>query len=261
MSSNPDVRLRVFAGPNGSGKSTVIKAIQRNGTPDLGRYINADDLVKKLFSGPFQFKEWDLEITKETFLNKLENNSLINRKSSIVIFDSLFDVEENMLILKSKEKIEMEYVAQVLAEFLRVCCFEKKIKFSFETVFSHHSKVEWMRKCSEMGYKVYLYFVSTESPEINKARVANRVLEGGHDVPEQKIEDRYYRSLDLMFEASKYAYQAYFFDTSGDSSSGNENWFAHFKRINGKAVWDEMQNPGAIPNWFIEYYVNKQANA
>lgn len=38
-----------------------------------------------------------------------------------------------------------------------------------------------MRRASAEGYKVYLYFVSTESPEINKYRVKLRVKEKGHD--------------------------------------------------------------------------------
>jgi predicted ABC-type ATPase len=258
LSSTKDLRLRVFAGPNGSGKSTVINAIIRNGSPLLGLYINADDIAKKLISSSFSFQDWDLEITKDNFIEKLKDNSLIVNVEKEIPIDALFEVEANCLKMVYDERKHIERIAQIMAEFLRICCLEKSMRFSFETVFSHPSKVEWMKKARDLGYKVYFYFVSTESPEINKTRVKNRVLEGGHDVPENKIEERYYRSLDLMYEASQFAYQAFYFDNSTLTQKGNENWFAHFKRLNGKAEWDEITDREKVPNWFIKYYVNKQ---
>lgn len=56
-------------------------------------------------------------------------------------------------------------------------------RFSFETVFSHPSNLEIMQEAVAQGYKVYLYYVSTEDPEINKYRVNLRVTQGGHSVP------------------------------------------------------------------------------
>ncbi|MDQ3108696.1 MAG: hypothetical protein M3R17_02285 [Bacteroidota bacterium] len=50
-----------------------------------------------------------------------------------------------------------------------------------------------MKQAKAEGYKVYLYFVSTENPEINKERVQLRVRNNGHDVPPDKIVSRYYR--------------------------------------------------------------------
>ena len=130
---------------------------------------------------------------------------------------------------------------------------EKK-KFSFETVFSHPSKLQIMRDAVENGYKVYLYFVSTKSPDINKYRVLGRAAKGGHDVPPDKIESRYYRSLDLLFEASQIAYQAFFFDNSVDDSESK--MFAHFKIVDGKKKWDKI-NKKDVPNWFKKYYSSK----
>ena len=49
---------------------------------------------------------------------------------------------------------------------------------------------------------------------INVARVKNRVADGGHDVPEVKIVERYARSLGLVREAVRHTNRAYFFDTS-----------------------------------------------
>lgn len=114
-----------------------------------------------------------------------------------------------------------------------------------------------MRKAEEAGYKVYLYFVSTESPVINKSRVAARKAKGGHDVPPDKIESRYYRSLDLLYEACQLSYQAYFFDNSQEGAKFK--MFAHFKKRGNKKVWDKI-NKKEVPGWFKTYYSKKVAS-
>lgn len=98
-----------------------------------------------------------------------------------------------------------------------------------------------------------MYFVSTESPEINKYRVALRVKKGGHSVPEDKIESRYYRSLGLLKETSEIAYQAFFFDNSIDNEP--LKLVGHFKIVGGEKKWDEIEE-FKISNWFKKYYLN-----
>lgn len=80
---------------------------------------------------------------------------------------------------------------------------------------SHPGKVDFMARARQSGYRVYLYYVSTQSPEINIGRVRTRVQEGGHDVPENKVRERYVRSLQNLYEAVKQSDRAYFFDNSG----------------------------------------------
>lgn len=127
-------------------------------------------------------------------------------------------------------------------------------KFSFETVFSHASNIEIMQRATDAGYKVYLYFVGTESPEINKQRVHARVQKGGHHVPEDRIESRYYRSPDLLFGAAEVCYQAYFFDNSKQDSDAA--MLAHFKVEKLKKKW-EIADIENLPTWFVEYYLSK----
>ena len=64
-------------------------------------------------------------------------------------------------------------------------------KFTIETVMSHPSKLNFMRKAQEKGFKVYLYFVALADPELNKHRVQTRIAQGGHPVAEEKICERY----------------------------------------------------------------------
>ncbi|RXF70515.1 hypothetical protein [Arcticibacter tournemirensis] len=135
---------------------------------------------------------------------------------------------------------------------MREALLKARRRFSFETVFSHESNLEIMEAAVAAGYKVYLYFVSTESPEINKYRVLLRKTQGGHDVPTNKIESRYYASLSLLYRASQIAYQAFFFDNS--TAEAPFQLIGHFKKTDGVKIWDTQSNADKR-TWFEKYYV------
>ncbi len=251
------LRLRVFAGPNGSGKSTVIQTIRAhevNGKPvDFGFYINADDIASMLKTKKgFSLDPYKIEIEVEEFTDLASQSGLINEDFPIKNFQDSFKISKNVLISSNIKYIDR--LAQIIADVLRKKLLKEKKRFSFETVFSHRSKLDIMNEAKNAGYKVYFYFVSTESPEINKFRVAARVKKGGHDVDSKKIESRYYKSLDLLHEAAQISYQAFFFDNSTEDQESN--MFAHFKIIGGQKSWDniDMRN---VPEWFRKYYSEK----
>ncbi|WP_234831196.1 zeta toxin family protein [Rhodopseudomonas palustris] len=104
--------------------------------------------------------------------------------------------------------------AQAMADRERERRLASRIDFSFETVMSHPSKVELMARAVAAGYEVILYFVCTSRPEINVARVANRVAKGGHDVPVDRIVARYTRTLSLLARAASIAARTVLFDNS-----------------------------------------------
>lgn len=252
-----NLRLRVFGGPNGSGKSTVIKSVRDykiNGVPlSFGAYVNADDIAKKLRQQTFNFTEYSITATHAAIIDTALNSGMIGKDFNRNMLENSFSLGSNGSLQLIDGGAD-ERLAQILADYLRKCLLDEKKKFSFETVFSHASKLQIMRDAAAMGYKVYLYFVSTEAPEINKSRVLERTAQGGHNVPVDKIESRYFRSLDLMFDAAQIAYQAFFFDNSVDGAEGR--MFAHFKIVNGEKHWDSI-NRNDIPNWFKKYYAAK----
>ena len=191
------LRLRVFAGPNGSGKSTVINYVSNvkvNGRlVDFGYYINADDIAVQLRLNGFTFNRFRFKIINSEFRAVALASGLINKGFQEKEFSASYTLRSNLIKLKSPKADER--LGQVIADFLRKKLLLEKRKFSFETVFSHHSKLDIMREAAAAGYKVYLYFASTESPEINKFRVEARKKQGGHDVPPDKIESRVIGSL------------------------------------------------------------------
>lgn len=259
-------RLRVFAGPNGSGKSSIIKKIlntevQKGVKLDFGIYINADDIAKDLLKKGCSFSNYQVNFVEDEFHKIVNESGLISEKFTKERFKECIVIENGKLTVKKdvSEKIDdkpYERIAQILADYLRKKLLSEEKKFSFETVFSHEGKVEIIKKAKEAGYKVYLYFVSTEHPEINVYRVkVVRVGENGHDVDEDKIRSRYYRSMDLLYEAAQHCYQTYFFDNSVDGS--DQTMFAHFKlNSEGEKIWDKLDEK-SYPEWFKKYYSAK----
>ena len=224
-----------------------------NGNPiDFGYYINADDIAVALANGNFSFDTFDLSVTKQSIIDFAISSGLLDRRFTKQELNMSVSLRSGNLKLKHQEFIDK--VAQIIARYLRETLLAARQRFSFETVFSHPSNIDIMRRAAIAGYKVYLYFVSTESHEINQFRVALRVRQGGHDVPPDKIEQRYFRSLELMYEAAQTAYQAFFFDNSID----NEPYrlAGHFKMAGDKRVWDEIDQ-STWPNWFKKYYATK----
>lgn len=250
------LKLRVFAGPNGSGKSTVIQYVRKykagGKSIDFGYYINADDIATALREKGFSFSQFNITVKPAEFRKMALESGLIGPDFPESAFINAFSLRANLLKLKNAAADER--LAQIVADFLRKKLLMEKKRFSFETVFSHPGKLDIMNQAALAGYKVYLYFVSTESPEINKFRVLARKLKGGHDVPEDKIVSRYYRSLDLLYDAAQHSYQTFFFDNSVDAAEFK--MFAHFKKRGDRKIWDRI-NPDDVPEWFKKYYSQK----
>ncbi len=76
---------------------------------------------------------------------------------------------------------------------------QKGETFAFETTLatkSYKQKIEWAQA---NGYEVTLLFFWLDSPNIAKERVAQRVAEGGHNIPLETIERRYYNGIANLF--------------------------------------------------------------
>lgn len=121
--------------------------------------------------------------------------------------------------------------------------------FIFETVLSSEGKVEFLKRASEAGYFIRVFFVCTETPAINAMRVAKRVMEGGHDVPIQKIISRYQKSLVNMVKVMHFADRTYFYDNSVD----NQDAQPLFRTVDGKLA---KQYVDTLPQWAAD--VKKQ---
>jgi predicted ABC-type ATPase len=87
---------------------------------------------------------------------------------------------------------------------------------AFETVLSTIGKIDFLRRAKDAGYFIRVFFIGTSDPRINAARVAGRVMAGGHTVPIEKIVARYARSTANLSVAIQLADRAYVYDNSVD---------------------------------------------
>jgi predicted ABC-type ATPase len=101
-----------------------------------------------------------------------------------------------------------------------------------------------------------LYFIATESSQINISRVNARSKDNGHDVPTDKIIKRYSNSLNLLFDACQLADNTYFFDNSEENPEYKSTLFASFKKVGGNKRWI-INEEEDVPYWFIKYYSDK----
>lgn len=96
----------------------------------------------------------------------------------------------------------------------RYQCLENGQDFVFETVFSSVEKMDYIRKAKDAGFFIRIFYVCTESPLININRIAQRYLNGGHEVPISKVISRYYSSLKNISKAIEIADRIYLYDNS-----------------------------------------------
>jgi predicted ABC-type ATPase len=137
------------------------------------------------------------------------------------------------------EKLEGSYEtrvaeAQRVADRRRYACINSKRSFSFETVMSHPSKVETLELAKAAGFFVQLYFVGIDDPQTNVDRVASRVAQGGHDVPEDRIIARWYRTMGLLARVVAAADRSFVSIT------------ARAEKCTGHGWWRELTDPAKV---------------
>lgn len=106
------------------------------------------------------------------------------------------------------------YAAAQIATQRRATLLADRKSFATETVFSHPSKLDLIAEAKGLGYRVMTFHISVEHPDLSVARVWERVKEGGHPVPEEKIRNRYDRSGPLIRQAILQSDIGHVFDNS-----------------------------------------------
>jgi predicted ABC-type ATPase len=133
-------------------------------------------------------------------------------------------------------QVEHAYDAAKVAADERSRRIEARRSFATETVFSHESKVALLREARDAGYRVVLHVVLIPE-ELAVARVVDRVANGGHDVPEDKVRARFTRLWRHLREAIAQADEAHVYDNT--SAAGPFRLVASYAdgRVVGSPRW------------------------
>ncbi len=213
MNSSGQPKVLAICGPNGSGKSTVYQSLLNDGQVEALPWVNADDFLRTWQAGDSILLsdfgllaadrvEFNLSVERHALTTVLRENG-----GQISLYAS---PDGNVRI----DKYGNSYEAAIATAVLRSMLIARGLSFSFETVMSHPSKIDILQEATAAGFKTQLVFVCTEDANINVLRVAQRVAEGGHHVPEDKIRSRYKRAIDLHPSAAAACTEVTLLDTS-----------------------------------------------
>lgn len=208
----------------------------------LGVYINADEIEKKIKSGSeLDFRDFAVEPQLQGFIDFLAHHPVL--KKSAIADQVIARLSLRGSILHLNGVVFDSYLASAISDYIRQQLLKAGTSFTFETVMSDRSKIELLEQAREKGYRVYVYYIATDDPEINVSRVEARYRGGGHGVAPTKIRERYKRSLDLLVDAIRLSHRAFIFDNSG--IPGGHVWLAE--------ITDSLEleiKSSELPDWF-----------
>lgn len=115
-------------------------------------------------------------------------------KSTITGAEWIKGVYINADDIQRERGITVEEAAKI-ADEMREKQLLSHADFTFETVLSSPHKLKFLREAKRCGYFIRGYFILTNDPALNVARVMARVATGLHDVPAETVIRRYHRSL------------------------------------------------------------------
>jgi len=142
--------------------------------------------------------------------------------------------------------MKASYKAAEIARDRRCAMLATGKSFVTETVFSHPSKLEIIENAQARGYIVIVMHVGVNSPDLSVTRFKERTLEGGHDVPEEKVCARYDRGQPLIREAVLRADRGMVYDNSKLNQSPQQVVvFASGRLIQANAI---------LPKWVLQVY-------
>jgi predicted ABC-type ATPase len=135
------------------------------------------------------------------------------------------DLYEAAHLLHIEDPLKRSEIARDWADARRAQLIAQGKSFVSETVFSHASKLSLIKAAQTKGFFVLLLVVALDRPERLLVRVSQRVLEGGHNVPAERILARYPRTLSLLVQAVRLADAALLHD-SFDANPGTHHLVA-----------------------------------
>jgi predicted ABC-type ATPase len=154
---------------------------------------------------------------KSTLFRALVASGTIEQEVEFVNAD-LYERDHLQHIADLQKRSE---VARVWADGRRDELLQAGQGFASETVFSHDSKLSLISRAQTLGFSVVLYVVSVDDPLRLLTRVNQRVEEGGHNVPAERILQRYPRTMVNLKLAVRLADLAFVYDAVDIEQGGH----------------------------------------
>lgn len=175
-------------------------------------------------------------IYKSIYYDENRDEKRINTDEMVARLGSWED--KNLQIQCGKEAVKLikEYIS-------------KGISFNQETTLCGKSISRNIIKTKEQGFYITMNYIGVETPEIAEARVKNRVENGGHGIPSDTINRRYYESIKNLKEIIAVCNEVNIYDNT-----------EIFKEVaffsDGKLIWKELNTP----KWFKDVLEKYEEN-
>ncbi|MBT3272613.1 MAG: dephospho-CoA kinase [Spirochaetales bacterium] len=135
-----------------------------------------------------------------------------------------------------------------IAEQIREELLLDGVSFCFETVFSHVTMIDFVAKAKTLGYQIILIYIHLDTSSLNEARVYQRVCDGGHDVPVDKIHSRIPRTMNNIAAALPLVNEARLLN-----NSSRDNPFLPTAIVRqGRLRWADAP----LPEWAEDILIN-----
>ncbi|MBT9552153.1 MAG: zeta toxin family protein [Hydrogenophaga sp.] len=155
------------------------------------------------------------------------------------------DLHEAAHLQHVADPAERSRQARQWSDARRAQCLAEGRSFASETVFSHTSKLDLMSAAQRVGFAVVLLVVCVDDPQQLLGRVSQRVEEGGHPVPPERVLARYPRTVRHLSVAVRRADLALLYDTSLPPDQAFQPPRLVARLRGGELVWQA----DALPGW------------
>lgn len=164
-------------------------------------------------------------IYKSIYYNDNKDEKRINTDEMVARIGSWRDDNLQMQCGREAVKLIRQYI-------------NEGTSFNQETTLSGKSIIKNIMIAKSKDFYISMNYIGVNSPEIAKERVKIRVIKGGHGIPEDAIERRYYDSLVNLNKILKVCDEINIYD--------NTNIFKQIMYIkSGDLIWEDND----LPQW------------
>ncbi len=182
----------LIVGPNGAGKTTFYqKTLKEDPLISSAEFINCDEEALNIAR----------QIKWQNIRQLLKEKKL---KEAFMLARTRPDVSEYSVQYQAGRNTSKKLRKKI----------EEKRNFIYETTGSGASHLATIKSAKQNGYKIATIFVGLSSAKLSQARVHERVLNGGHDVPTEDIQRRYPKVLERLPDLLRLSDVAALFDNS-----------------------------------------------
>lgn len=120
----------------------------------------------------------------------------------------------------------------------------KQVSFAFETTLSGRTYLKLIATAKNKGYTIVFFFVYLSSFELANNRVAVRVSKGGHHIPPDVVERRYFKGLKNFKTYADISEDWYLYDNSGSEYVLLASKIDNSKKVFNFNIYSNLKNYG-----------------